>query len=94
MFKVFNVVKKRREVILEKKDLLTLLTILDDVQQETRRGVIMMDMEIGKCDVGNDSEWFVMFNISDKHWSSVIDKLDTGENKHLILKDDLRFYLV
>lgn len=94
MFRVFKVVKKRREVILEKKDVLTLLSILDDVQQETRRGVIMMNMEIGKADVDDDSEWFMQFDISDKHWSSVIDRLDTLERKHLMLKDDLKFYLV
>lgn len=95
MFKVFKVMKKRRrEVITERKDLLTLLTILDEVAQETRRGVLLMDMEIGRCDIDDDSEWFVQFDISNKNWSSVIDKLEEKEGKHLILKDDLKFYLV
>lgn len=92
MFKVFKVVKKRREIILSEKDVMTVLKVLDEVSQETRRGILLMDMEIGRCDLDVNSKWFVQFNISDKHWSSTIDKLEEL-NRQLVLKDDLRFYL-
>jgi hypothetical protein len=85
--------KMRHHVIVEEKELLKFLKVLDAISQESKRGVLLMDMEIGNCGWKDRPNcWYVFFDLANKHWRSLItilDKLEYG----LVLGKDANLYL-
>lgn len=85
-------VKVRRHIILDERDVMTMLRVLDDLSIEPKH-IIRMNMEIGNCGWENRPKcWYIFFDLSDKYWKtliSILKKLDYG----LVLDEDANLYL-
>lgn len=86
--------KVRHRVIVEEQELLSFLKALDTVSQESKRHVLLKDMELGNCGwKDKPDKWYVFFDLANKHWRSLIMTLDKLEYD-LVLGTDTYVYLI
>lgn len=87
-----NVVAKRHHLIVEEKDVMSLLKVFDNVNRSSRL-VHTMNMEIGNCGWANEpTKWFIRFDTTDRKWKKILAEL-SHINRKLVLKEDNKFYL-
>lgn len=95
MFNFINEWRKvRRRVIVDEKDILTVLKVLDSMSRKANHHINMRNMEI--VNVGRKDrpyEWFMMFDINNKDWHKMIDKMNKM-NYDFVLGNDANLYLV
>lgn len=85
-------VTKRRHLIVEENDVMTVLKVLNEVKSNSKIH-ILMSMEVGNCGWTDDpTKWFIHFDATNKQWSSVITKINEANRKIVLRKDD-RLYL-
>ena len=88
-----NFDQKRRNLILDESDVMTVLKVLSEITQESRFH-ILMNMEIGNCGWADEPKaWFIHYNATTKQWKSAIEKLG-HMNYQIVLKHDERFHLI
>lgn len=87
-----NFMRKKRKLVFDKDDTMTVLEVLDSIRSKYRFSVLM-SMEIGTCGWTKDpSKWYIMFSCSDKNWRSIIGGLKK-ENRKIVLETDNRYHL-
>ena len=87
--------KKRRHLIVNQEDIITILEVLDGIKRNTRGifGIPLYEMEIGNCGWANEPEkWYMFFTISNKKWRIFIMELEQRNHK-LILDENSRLHL-
>lgn len=65
-----KIIRKRRRILIDKKDMVTVLEILckyDSCWQD------MANMKVGRCGWAKAPDcWFVHVNVTDKKWASIL----------------------
>lgn len=94
MFNLFEECQKvRRHIIVDEQEVMMVLKVLDSISRESKRGVLMMNMEIGNCGWKNRPRcWYIFFDLSNKYWKSllaILSRMDYG----LVLGEDANLYL-
>lgn len=86
------VIARRRRLIVEEKDMMSVLRALDTVSRSSKLPYAM-SMEVGNCGWADEpTKWFVEFDATDRRWKNVIAELKHVNHK-IILKEDNRLYL-
>lgn len=92
MKKFDNVIAKRRHVIVDEKDMMSVLKVLDGAFHKGRMA-IHANMEIGNCGwSGEPNKWFIQFDATDRKWKYIIAEM-SHINRKIVLKEDNRFHL-
>lgn len=90
---VNNFVSVRNTLIVEERDVLTVLRVLDGIKNNSKLHK-WSNMEIGSCDWSDEpTKWFVSFTVTRNQWRLMIRKLH-NEDHGIILKEDNQLYLV
>ena len=90
---LYNYQKKRRHIIANEEDIITVLRVTDEIQNDTKIVSPLMDMEIGNCGwLYEPEKWFMFFNMTDKQWCNFIKKIEK-QNYKLILEERGNLYL-
>ena len=73
MFNLFeNIVQKRRYLIVDEANVMTVLKVLDDIKHVSKFYYAKV-MEIGNCHWANDPEaWFIHFEATSGQWRKMI----------------------
>lgn len=93
MFNLFDIfAKKRRHLIVEEEDVMTVLKVFNKVNHSFKIG-ILMNMEIGNCGWAKEpSKWFINFDATNKKWKAIIAALKK-EGHNIFLEENDKFYL-
>ena len=85
-------IRRRRTIILDERNMMTVLKVLDKISKASKFP-FLMEMEFGNCGISNKTTWFITFTLSDKNWKSMIRRLNKM-NHELVLNDDGQLYLI
>lgn len=94
MIKLSEFAKKRRQIVVEKDDVMIVLEAISEVNSKSKFGVLMQ-MEIGSCGWAGEfaNKWFMHFDASDRKWKWIIMEL-RNRNRKIQIDSDNRFHIV
>lgn len=91
MNKIENIMKQRRNMIVEEADVIGVLIILDDIKHKSEIHT-QLKMEIGKCRCDSSDAWFIECEMANDQWRKFIEVLNDFDYE-LVLSSYEYYYI-